>query len=79
VVGIYQNQIVDLGIEQPTPYLGTTFLAATGSVLASSPSTTPRPRRREGGEFRAGVTIPLWRNQEHDRRRASLAQAEPCN
>jgi outer membrane protein, heavy metal efflux system len=76
VVGIYQNQILDIGIEQPTPYWGSTFFGGyrlgTGKfAIYDSKATTA-----EAGEFRAGVTVPLWRNRTIDRRRASLAQAE---
>ena len=76
VVGIYQNQIVDLGIEQPTPYWGTTFFGGYRLGTGKFAIYDAKATTAEAGEFRAGVTIPLWRNQTIDRRRASLAQAE---
>lgn len=76
VVGIYQNQIVDLGIEQPTPYWGTTFFGGYRLGSGKFAIYDAKATTAEGGEFRAGLTIPLWRNRTIDRRRASLAQAE---
>ena len=76
VVGIYQNQILDVGIEQPTPYWGSTFFGGYRLGTGKFAIYDAKATTAEGGEFRAGVTVPLWRNRTIDRRRASLAQAE---
>lgn len=76
VAGIYQYEMADVGFEQPTPYWGATFFGGYRLGSGSFAIYDAKSQTAEGGEFRAGVTVPLWRNRTIDRRRASLAQAE---
>jgi cobalt-zinc-cadmium efflux system outer membrane protein len=76
VAGIYENEMVDIGFEQPTPYWGATFFGGYRLGSGNYPVYEGKSQTADSGEFRAGVTVPLWRNRTIDRRRASLAQAE---
>ncbi|MFM8443931.1 MAG: hypothetical protein ACKN9W_11410, partial [Methylococcus sp.] len=76
IAGIYENEMVDIGFEQPTPYWGATFFGGYRLGSGNFPVYEGKSQTADSGEFRAGVTIPLWRNRTIDRRRASLAQAE---
>jgi cobalt-zinc-cadmium efflux system outer membrane protein len=76
VAGIYENQNYDVNIEQPTPFGGTTFFGGWRRGTGDYPVYEGKSKTAEGGEVRIGVNIPLWRNREIDRRRASLQQAE---
>ncbi len=76
VAGIYENEMVDIGFEQPTPYWGATFFGGYRLGSGNFPVYEGKSQTADSGEFRAGVSIPLWRNRTIDRRRASLAQAE---
>ncbi|MBL1262448.1 TolC family protein [Methylomicrobium sp. RS1] len=76
VAGIYENQNYDVNIEQPTPFGGTTFFGGWRRGTGDYPVYKGKSKTAEGGEVRIGVNIPLWRNREIDRRRASLQQAE---
>jgi cobalt-zinc-cadmium efflux system outer membrane protein len=76
VAGIYENQNYGVNIEQPTPFGGTTFFGGWRRGTGDYPVYEGKSKTAEGGEVRIGVNIPLWRNREIDRRRASLQQAE---
>jgi outer membrane protein TolC len=76
VAGLYENQNYDVSIEQPTPLWGTTFFGGWRRGTGKYPVYEGKSETANDGEFRAGVTIPLWRNGPIDRRRAALAQAE---
>jgi outer membrane protein TolC len=76
VIGLYENQINDVGIEQPTGLWGSTFFGGWRLGSGDYPIYEGKSQTANDGEFRVGVNIPLWRNREIDRRRASLQQAE---
>lgn len=76
ISGIYQNQINDVSIEQPTALWGSTFFGGWRRGVGDYPVYEGKNQTAESGEWRIGVNIPLWRNREIDRRRASLQQAE---
>lgn len=76
VAGLYQNDNYDVVIEQPTPYWGTTFFGGWRRGNGDYPVYEGKSLTASDGEARIGVTIPLWRNRDIDRRRASLQQAE---
>jgi len=76
IAGIYENEMVDIGFEQPTPYWGATFFGGYRLGSGNFPVYEGKSQTADSGEFRAGVTFPLWRNRTIDRRRANLAQAE---
>lgn len=76
VAGIYQNDNNDVSFEQPTELWGTTFFGGWRRGSGDYPVYDGKSLTASDGEARVGVNIPLWRNREIDRRRASLQQAE---
>ncbi|KJV07042.1 TolC family protein [Methylocucumis oryzae] len=76
VTGLYENQNFDASFEQPTALGGTTFFGGWRRGSGDYPVYEGKSLTATDGEVRVGVSIPLWRNREIDRRRASLQQAE---
>ncbi len=75
IAGLYENQNADLSLEQPTQLWGTTFFGGWRRGVGDYPLYEGKSQTTDSGEARIGVNIPLWRNREIDRRRASLQQA----
>ncbi len=76
VAGLFQNDNYDVDIEQPTSFLGATFFGGWRRGVGDYPVYEGKSETATDGEARIGVNIPLWRNRDIDRRRASLQQAE---
>lgn len=76
VTGLYENQNLDASFEQPTALGGTTFFGGWRRGNGDYPVYEGKSLTATDGEVRVGVNIPLWRNRDIDRRRASLQQAE---
>ncbi len=76
VIGLYENQNNDVSLEQPTALGGTTFFGGWRRGVGDYPVYDGKNLTAGGGEVRVGVNIPLWRNRDIDRRRASLKQSE---
>ncbi len=76
IIGLYENQNNDVSLEQPTQFWGTTFFGGWRRGVGDYPIYDGKGVTADGGEARIGVNVPLWRNREIDRRRASLQQAE---
>lgn len=76
VTGLYENQYNDVSIEQPTGLWGTTFFGGWRRGSGDYPVYEGKSQTADDGEARIGVNIPLWRNRDIDRRRATLKQAE---
>ena len=76
IIGLYENQNLDVSFEQPTALGGTTFFGGWRRGNGDYPIYDGKAQTANDGEARIGVNIPLWRNREIDRRRASLQQAE---
>lgn len=76
VVGLYENQNNDVVVEQPTALWGTTFFGGWRRGVGDYPVYEGKSLTTDSGEARIGMNVPLWRNREIDRRRASLQQAE---
>lgn len=76
VTGLYENESNDISLEQPTALWGTTFFGGWRRGVGDYPVYEGKSQTTESGEARIGVNIPLWRNHDIDRRRASLKQAE---
>lgn len=76
VAGLYENQNYEVSIEQPTGLWGATFFGGWRRGTGNYPVYEGKSATANDGEFRGGVSVPLWRNGPIDRRRASLAQAE---
>lgn len=76
VIGLYENNNYDVVLEQPTSFLGATFFGGWRRGTGDYPVYEGKSLTTSDGEARLGVNIPLWRNRDIDRRRASLQQAE---
>ena len=76
VAGLYENNNYDVVVEQPTQFLGATFFGGWRRGSGDYPVYEGKSLTANDGEARVGVNIPLWRNRDIDRRRASLQQAE---
>ena len=76
VTGLYENQNNEITLEQPTQFWGTTFFGGWRRGVGDYPIYDGKSQTTDSGEARIGVNVPLWRNREIDRRRASLQQAE---
>ncbi len=76
IAGLYENQNNDVSLEQPTALGGTTFFGGWRRGVGDYPVYDGKNLTASDGEVRVGVNIPLWRNREIDRRRATLKQAE---
>jgi outer membrane protein TolC len=76
VTGLYENNNYDVVIEQPTNLWGTTFFGGWRKGSGDYPVYDGKSLTADDGEARVGFNMPLWRNREIDRRRASLQQAE---
>lgn len=76
VAGLYENRNYDVVVEQPTALWGTTFFGGWRRGTGDYPIYEGKSQTADDGEARLGVNIPLWRNRDIDRRRASLQQAE---
>lgn len=74
--GLFQNQNYDVNLEQPTAFFGTTFFGGYRRGTGTYPVYEGKSQTANDGEWRVGVNVPLWRNRDIDRRRASLKQAE---
>jgi outer membrane protein, heavy metal efflux system len=76
ITGLYENQNNEVSLEQPTQLWGTTFFGGWRRGVGDYPVYEGKSLTTDSGEARIGVNVPLWRNREIDRRRASLQQAE---
>ena len=76
IAGLYENQNNEVSLEQPTQFWGATFFGGWRRGVGDYPGYEGKSQTTDSGEARIGVNVPLWRNREIDRRRASLQQAE---
>jgi len=76
VIGLYENQNFDVGVEQPTALWGATFFGGWRRGSGDFPVYDGKSSTAGEGEARIGMNLPLWRNRSIDRRRATLQQAE---
>ncbi|MGL4423018.1 MAG: TolC family protein [Gemmataceae bacterium] len=74
--GSFGNSRVEFGADQATPYWGTTVFAGYRLGYGDFPIYSGGGKTADGGEFRAGFTVPLLRDGPIDRRRAALRQAQ---
>lgn len=75
-LGYYQAGRVDLTLEQPTPFWGTTFYGGYRVSFGKYADYDGKLETNQYGELRAGVAVPLWRNGPIDRRRANITRAD---
>ncbi len=71
----YPHERLDAVIEQPTTLGGTRFFAGYRLGQGKFPVYYGQYETLSGGEVRAGLEVPLWRNSSIDKRRADLAKA----
>jgi len=79
LLGYYQYGRAELRLEQPTPFWGTTFFGGWRigrGFNRDLPDYFRFDETLDGGEFRLGATVPLWRDGPIDSRRATLWRAE---
>lgn len=75
-LGTYPSQRITMGFDQNTDWNGASFFAGYRQSTGEFPIYYGDRKTGDGGEFRAGLSIPLLANREIDRRRTTLAQAE---
>lgn len=73
--GTFDNQRFDLVAEQPTLFQGISGFGGYRLGYGDYPVYYGDRKTADGGEFRAGVQIPLLKDAAIDRRRANLRQA----
>lgn len=74
-LGTYENYRFSSGIEQPFTGSGITVFSQYRGGYGDFPIYYGERKTAQGGELRGGVSVPLLRDSEIDRRRASLQQA----
>ena len=75
-VGEYTKGQMEAFIVQESPLWGARFHAGWRRGFGNFPVYDGDLETLNGGEFRAGVDLPLWRGGPIDRRRADIAQAD---
>ena len=74
--GTFEGNRLDVGLNQPTTFYGTTLLGGYRLGRGDFPVYYGDRLTAEGGELRAAVQVPLLRDGPIDRRRAALRQAQ---
>ena len=75
-LGYYKNGVVDVRVKQATPLWGLGVWAGWRVGLGDCAVYDGKLQTANGGELRAGVTVPLWRGGPIDRTRADIRQAK---
>ena len=74
-LGYYTNRRWTFGFEQPTTFLGMSFLGGYRLGEGEYAPYDGKLDTRSGGEWQTGVRLPLLRDRAIDRRRADLSKA----
>lgn len=74
--GSYPSSRTGFGMAQAAPALGTSFFAGYRNNPGEFPVYYGERKTADGGEFRAGMLLPLLRDRDIDRRRAAVAAAD---
>lgn len=74
-VGNYRNGQVDALVRQATPILGLGVYGGYRMGWGSYPVYKGDLQTLSGGEVRAGLELPLWKDRSIDERRAEIARA----
>jgi outer membrane protein TolC len=74
-LGSYRNDVYRVGVEQPTQFQGMTYFAGYQLGLGTFPSYEGKQQTDTGGEYKAGVRLPVLRDRSMDSRRADLKKA----
>lgn len=75
-LGYYRQTKFDSSVEQATPFWGATVFGGYRMGQGDFAIYDGKQATNEGGEVRAGASLPVWRNGPIDRRRATMTQAE---
>jgi len=75
LLGYYQNERLDSLIEQPTTLWGTSLFAGYRLGVGDFAIYDGKLKTNPGGELRAGLALPIWRDGPIDRRRANIKRA----
>lgn len=75
-LGYYDKGNFDALITQDSPLWGASFYAGYRRSVGSFPTYDGQYVTLNGGEFRAGFDLPVWRGGPIDQRRADINQAE---
>lgn len=73
--GYYTGSRLNMYVDQPTPYYGIKGVAGYRLGEGTFPVYDTHYDTHNGGEFYAGVEVPLLRDRAIDKRRAAVAQA----
>lgn len=79
LLGYYQYGRAEIRLDQPTPLWGASFFGGWRigrGFERDLPEYYRYDETLDGGEFRLGATVPLWRDGPIDTRRATLWRAE---
>ncbi|MFM8436818.1 MAG: TolC family protein [Planctomycetia bacterium] len=74
--GTYENYRSDFGMQQLLPYGGVSLFGGYRTGFGNFPTYNLGQLTADAGEFRGGLTMPLAKNRDIDRARATRAQAE---
>lgn len=74
--GTFDSHRINVGVDQNVAWNGLSYFAGYRHSVGEFPIYYGDRKTGDGGEFRAGVLIPLLANRAIDRRRATLRQAE---
>lgn len=74
-VGTYDSNRFNVGVDQNTAWNGLSYYAGYRQSVGNFPIYYGDRKTGDGGEFRAGVLIPLLAGRAIDKRRATLQQA----
>ena len=74
--GTYENYRSDFGMQQLLPYGGINMFGGYRTGYGNFPTYNLQRLTADAGEFRGGLTMPLAKNRDIDRARATRAQAE---
>ncbi len=74
--GTYENYRSDFGMQQLLPYGGINMFGGYRTGFGNFPTYNLQRLTADAGEFRGGLTMPLAKNRDIDRARATRAQAE---
>lgn len=74
-IGAFPRGTVDVELRQPTPLWGLSVYGGWRLGLGSFAVYDLRGKTADGGELRAGVSLPLWQGGPIDRRRADVRVA----
>lgn len=74
-LGFYRNDNYTAGVQQATSFQGMTWFSGYQLGRGSYPSYEGKQQTDEGGEYKIGARLPIFRDRAIDQRRADLQKA----